>query len=238
MGYEIKKYPPISPIDFGNREIEIIKSCKDYTMTPQERMYELIQSVRYIIKNNILGSFVECGVWKGGSAMIIAKTLLDLGISDKEIYLYDTFAGMVEPSKDDFNIVRNMSASKIFEEMKIDEKTTSWSNISLNQVQKAVYQTGYPKEKFHFIKGKVEDTIPQHSPEQISLLRLDTDFYESTKHELTHLFPLLSKCGILIIDDYGHYSGSKKAVDEYITENSIPIRLNRIDFSCRIGIKI
>ena len=84
----------------------------------------------------------------------------------------------------------------------------------------------------------MEETIPTHIPHAISLLRLDTDWYESTKHELTHLFPLLSPGGVIIIDDYGHWQGAKKAVDEYFEENKIKILLNRIDYTGRIGVKL
>jgi len=84
----------------------------------------------------------------------------------------------------------------------------------------------------------VEDTIPNGAPESISLLRLDTDWYESTRHELVHLFPRLSRGGVIIIDDYGRWAGQKKAVDEYFAQNNIAILLNRIDYSARIGVKL
>jgi hypothetical protein len=86
--------------------------------------------------------------------------------------------------------------------------------------------------------GKVEDTIPADIPEKIALLRLDTDWYESTKHELIHLFPRLQKGGVLIIDDYGFWKGARKAVDEYFAENNIQILLNRIDDTGRMAIKL
>lgn len=94
------------------------------------------------------------------------------------------------------------------------------------------------KIKFIILKGKVEDTIPNVLPDTISLLRLDTDWYESTKHELTYLYPKLTKKGILLIDDYGYWQGSKKAVDEYIEEEKLSIFLNRIDLSGRLAVKI
>jgi hypothetical protein len=84
----------------------------------------------------------------------------------------------------------------------------------------------------------VEETIPQHAPEQISVLRLDTDWYSSTKHELMHLFPRLSKNGVLIIDDYGHWAGARKAVDEYFADQTIQPLLNRIDQTGRACIKV
>jgi len=88
-----------------------------------------------------------------------------------------------------------------------------------------------------FIQGKVEDTLPKITPEKISLLRLDTDWYESTYQELLHLFPKLSKGGTIIIDDYGHWKGAREAVDDYFKEKGIKILLNRIDEIGVIGIK-
>src|SRR5690606_24776929 len=97
--------------------------------------------------------------------------------------------------------------------------------------------TGYPMERCHFVEGKVEDTIPATVPDRISLLRLDTDWYESTRHELEHLWPLLQPGGVLIIDDYGHFEGARKAVDEYFLDRSDAPLLNRIDYTGRIAIK-
>lgn len=88
-----------------------------------------------------------------------------------------------------------------------------------------------------FVKGLIEDTIPEIMPDKISILRLDTDFYESTYHELINLFPLLQKGGVLIIDDYGHWKGAKKAVDKYFSEINIYPLLNRINYSQRVFIK-
>jgi hypothetical protein len=97
--------------------------------------------------------------------------------------------------------------------------------------------TGYPEDKLHFVEGEVETTIPAAAPEQISLLRLDTDWYRSTLHELNHLYPKLVRRGALIIDDYGAYEGSRKATDEYFADRSNPIFLGRIDEAARIGFK-
>jgi O-methyltransferase len=97
--------------------------------------------------------------------------------------------------------------------------------------------SGYPERNIIFVKGKVEDMIPGTMPQRISVLRLDTDWYESTYHELQHLYPLISNKGILIIDDYGFWTGAKEATDRYFQENKIPIFLNRIDRSGRLGIK-
>jgi O-methyltransferase len=112
-----------------------------------------------------------------------------------------------------------------------------WCNAPMEGVQNVMSKTGYDRDKIHFVQGKVEDTLPSNSPEKIALLRLDTDWYESTRHELIHLFPLLSIDGVIIIDDYGYWQGAKKAVDEYFEEHNIKILLNRIDETGRIAIK-
>ena len=234
LGYEIHRVDTYVefPSHFSKTDIEIIKSVKPFTLTSIERRFALIQAVNYIIKNKIAGDIVECGVWKGGSIMVITKTLLELKIYDKELYLFDTFEGMPKPTEFDVSY-NDKLAIKGFE----DHGYTK-SRIELDEVKKNVFSTGYNKEKFHFIKGKVEDTIPKNSPETISILRLDTDWYDSTRHELIHLFPRLVRGGVVIIDDYGFWRGAKKAVDEYFEENNILILLNKIDTTGVIGIKI
>lgn len=112
-----------------------------------------------------------------------------------------------------------------------------WCEAGLEDVQTNLWSTGYPRERIHFCKGKVEDTIPDTLPENIALLRLDTDWYESTRHELEHLFPNLAAQGVMIIDDYGHWQGSKQAVDEYFADAQPPIFLHRVDYTARLMIK-
>ncbi len=235
-GFEIHKKKTEFPNDFTENDFKIIKMSKPYTMTSTERIFALIQAVKYVEKNKIPGSIVECGVWKGGSMMAVVQTLLDLDNTNFDLYLFDTFEGMSKPSE--FDISSGVSAIKEFSNKKIDDNSSDWCNSSLNNVQNVLFKMGYDNSKFHFIKGKVEDTLPEKSPKNISILRLDTDWYESTKHELVHLFPCLSKGGVIIIDDYGYWDGARKAVDEYFSQNNISILLNRIDYTGRIGIKI
>ncbi|MFX1298107.1 MAG: TylF/MycF/NovP-related O-methyltransferase [Promethearchaeota archaeon] len=214
---------------------EIFTKCKTYTMTSIERMYALYKATQYVVENKISGDIVECGVWKGGSMMIIALTLLMLSNSDKKLYLYDTYEGMSEPTDFDVRAYDNYEAKQKWAFLKKENR--KWDYASLDEVKKNLLSTNYPKENLIFIKGKVEETIPQIMPEQISLLRLDTDWYESTLHELQYLYPKLSKNGIILLDDYGHWRGAKKAVDKYFNEKKIKILLHRIDNTGRIGIK-
>jgi O-methyltransferase len=224
------------PADFADFEKMTIHKVKPFTMTSPERIASLIHAVRYIVDANIEGSIVECGVWRGGSMMTIALTLLEKRSLDKDLYLFDTFEGMSPASAADVSITGD-DAQHLMSVTRKSEDDHLWAYSPLIKVQEAVLSTGYPKEKILFIKGMVEETIPTHAPSRISLLRLDTDWYESTRHELVHLFPRLSVGGVLIIDDYGHWKGAKKAVDEYIAEKKLRILLNRIDYTGRIAIK-
>jgi hypothetical protein len=214
---------------------EIYKKCRNYTMTSQQQLYSLYTATRYVIENKIPGDIVECGVWKGGSSMLAALTLLSMENTDKYIYLYDTYQGMTEPTKHDISDFEE--DSKRTWKLNQKEDFNKWCYSPIEEVQRNLFSTGYPDDKLVFVKGKVENTIPHTVPLKISLLRLDTDWYVSTYHELKHLFPNLSENGVLIIDDYGHWKGSRKAVDEYLAENNIKLLLNAIDYTGRIAIK-
>ena len=242
IGYEIKKADSTVsksgiPVDMTEPDFTTIyNKCKQFSTCSVEPMYSLFKSIEYVVKNNIPGDFVECGVYKGGSAMMMALTLIHFKNTDRKIYLYDTFEGMSEPTENDVDFSGN-SAKKLLNKSE-REKDIIWCYGPLDEVKKNMLSTGYDSEKVIFIKGKVEDTIPTEIPNNISILRLDTDWYESTKHELLHLFPLLVKKGVLIIDDYGHWEGARKAVDEYFELHPEKILLNRIDYTVRAGIKI
>jgi O-methyltransferase len=225
-------YPP----DFSDANIEICDAVRPYTMTSPERVNALIDAVRYVVANKIDGAMVECGVWKGGSAMAMMLTLKHLGDETRDFYLYDTFSGMSAPSDVDVSSL-GQKACETFSSLKIAEDASDWCLSDLEEVKQNTFSTGYDMDRLSFVKGKVEDTIPEYMPQKIALLRLDTDWYESTKHELTHLFPLLQPNGVLIIDDYGHWKGARKAVDEYISDNKTCILLSRIDYTGRIGTK-
>jgi len=218
-------------MDLGFRPI--YEACRPYSMTSLDRMYSLYKSVEYIVKSGIAGDFVECGVWKGGSAMVIAHTLHSLGNTDRKIYLYDTFEGMPEPDVRDTKIRTGASGNMLW---KSKQEDGGWCNISIDEVKKNVFTTPFPKGNFIFVRGKVEDTIPKNIPKDVALLRLDTDWFSSTYHEFKHLFPLVNVGGVIMIDDYGSWSGSKDATDIYFAENNISMYLHRVDTG-RVGIK-
>jgi len=190
-------------------------------MTPPEVTLNAIRAAQYVAEYNIPGAVVECGVWRGGVSMAMASRL-SMGGQVKDLYLYDTFDGMSEPTENDV-APSGQKAEVLLKNLAKDEQNHIWAFAPLDKVRSNVESVGYPAEKIKFVKGKVEDTIPGTIPEKIALLRLDTDWYESTKHELLHLYPLLVSGGVLILDDYGYWAGARKAVDEFFeTLNAKP----------------
>lgn len=167
--------------------------------------------------------------------MAAALTLMHCGDQDRNLYLYDTFEGMTPPTEEDIDY-KGVSANEIIKQTGEHQKDFRWNYVPIEEVKKNVTSTGYCPDKIHFVKGKVEDTLHEYKPAAIAILRLDTDWYESTRHELNTLFPLIAKGGVLIIDDYGHFLGARKAADEYFRENNVKILLNRIDYTGRIGV--
>lgn len=236
LGLKLIRKSRLELVNFADLEQDknfwkLYEKIKAFSLVPAERCYALYQSVHYILQNNIPGDFVECGVWKGGSAMLMAECLLQAGVRDRKLWLYDTFEGMSKPGAED-----GQEEHAQWERGRVNDITNTMCLASLDEVRANMMRTGYPAEKVVYVKGKVEDTIPGQLPSSIALLRLDTDWYASTKHELEHLYPLVSQKGILIVDDYGAWQGARKATDEYF--HSIPHTfLHRIDYTGRLIIK-
>jgi hypothetical protein len=226
----IKKQMPInsdfSVVEASEEIKKIIRSCSKYSMTGELRMYVLSQAVKYIKNSNLKGDFVECGVWRGGNIILFQKLNLLYDLK-RQIYAFDTFSGMSKPTQ--FDMSYNILAEEYLK-MGPDLCYSSYEEFFKNVSKETTF------ENIKVIKGKVEDTLLEEMnlPENISILRLDTDWYESTKIELEILYKRLVKGGILILDDYGHWTGAKKAVDEYFGED---VWLHYVDYSCRYVIK-
>lgn len=209
---------------------EIILRAKPRTLTGVEKLLPMVDALRYVADNDIPGAIVECGVWRGGSMQAMAWTLMDAGVTDRDLYLYDTFEGMSEPGEFDVQTRTRANAADLLAAGK------ARCLADYDDVHAGMVETGYPMEKIHLYKGKVEETIPAHMPKEIAVLRLDTDWYESTRHELEHLYPLLVPGGVLIIDDFGSWDGARKAVLEWLAETKEPLLLVPIG-AARIAIK-
>jgi len=232
------------PVEATKRDIEIMKyilspeiKSNSISMVSIDRLWAVIQATKYIVNNNIEGDFVECGVWRGGCSLAMAMILEDLK-SDRKIFLFDTFAGMTEPTDYDVNY-SNLSAKKKFLST-TKSGYNSWCYASLEDVKEQFRKVGL-ENKANFIKGDVLETLSKefNLPKKVALLRLDTDWYESTHYEMKILYPRLQKDGVLLIDDYGHWQGSRKAIDEYfMNEKSTSQSLMwKIDYTGRGLIK-
>ncbi|MFG2196496.1 TylF/MycF/NovP-related O-methyltransferase [Streptomyces sp. NPDC048639] len=224
---------PKLPADYDDETREIIGAVRPYTMTSPERLNALILACRYVARHRIPGSLVECGVWRGGSMQAAARSLIAAGDTDRDLYLFDTFEGMPPPTEKDRRRDGEMASDLLARRGK---DAPIWAIATLDDVQQGFEQVPYPKDRVHYVQGKVEDTVPANAPEQIAILRLDTDWYASTRHELTHLYPRLVSGGVLLIDDYGWWQGSREAVDEFLEETGARLLLLRMDEG-RIAVK-
>ena len=235
--------PTPAEADLGEVSAEdrpILERALPHTMTGVARLQALVDAVRYCERRGLAGAFCECGVWRGGSVLAMILTLQELGITQRELYLYDTFEGMTEPGEHDTSR-HHPPALEVWREAR-RRQDRPWPELfdpesfSEASVRETLLATGYPADRLHFVAGAVEETLPDRAPAELALLRLDTDWYESTRHELAHLYPRLVAGGVLIVDDYGHWEGARRAVDEYFAERPAPL-LARIDYTGRIAVK-
>jgi O-methyltransferase len=217
--------------------VRLYESCRAETMTSIERMYALYQATNYVVERDIPGDFVECGVWRGGSVMMMALTLLARGCTDRTIWLYDTFAGMTPPADCDVQQMSGRRAAAILAERPRSTDDPFWGIAPRDVVERNLARTGYPASRFRLIAGDVLQTISAEEPRRVSLLRLDTDWHHSTRHELECLYPRLAAGGVLIVDDYGYWRGARTATDDYFATLAARPLLNRIDYTGRIGVK-
>jgi hypothetical protein len=225
--------------DMTADERTIFAEVCNFSCQMPEAVAQLCRAVEHLVKHEIEGDFVECGVYRGAAEVAIIRTLQRLGVTDRDIWLYDTFEGMPEPDadRDQFYCEQPGDNMKFWDKTKRGDGGSDWVRAELNDVRQNILHATYPDERKHFVKGLVEDTIPGMMPDKIALLRLDTDFYSSTKHELQHLYPRVVSGGVVIIDDYGAYRGSQQATDEYLQEQGLRVLLTRIDEHVRLFVK-
>jgi len=225
------------PIEATEDEIKLIKEIKNYTMNGSLRIWALIVAFKSILQNNIEGDFVETGVWKGGNLILIQKLIEKYDIKEKKIIGYDTFEGFPKGTNFDKDF-KNVNAEDYFLSKDNVENSDSFnSSVSINDVKRNFNDNSKINNNLILIKGKTQESLldEKNIPKKISLIRLNTSFYESTKIELEILYPRLQKGGYLIIDDYGFWQGSRKAVDDYFNDKKIALHF--VDHTCRIMLK-
>ncbi len=234
FGYDLTrlargKQPFTYPLDFDDAARAVCARVEDFTLTRPERLGALRSAVHRIVDTEVPGGFVECGVWRGGSMMAVALSLLEKGVTDRDLYLFDTYGPIPAPTGKDVD-VHGVDAVHAWSAYMEAQPFTPVEEVRAN-----LASTGYPMDRVHTVAGLVEDTLPSQAPEQVAMLRLDTDYYTSTKHELETLWPRVPSGGFLLVDDYGHFQGARQAVDEFFGDR--PPYLHRVDYTCRLVIK-
>lgn len=244
LGFQIvrlkEEHDSAFPLEAEEQDRDLLRYVinNNLSMVTIEGLWSTLSAAKYVCENQIPGDFVECGVWRGGNAIIAAEIFRRYG-SGRKIYLYDTFSGMTEPTQEEKGLIDGQSAISHF--IKSDRGThNEWCYASIDEVNSNFADRGLLDSNIIFVPGDVAETLKEKSglPDAISILRLDTDFYKSTKIELETLYPRLSRGGCIIVDDYGFWSGSKKATDEYFTSQKTKPLLNVTDTTRRIGVKV
>jgi len=222
--------------DLDKEFAPLYRQSVECTAASVERLYALYTAVRYLAASGIPGDIAECGVWRGGNCMLAALTLMLVGDTTREVWLYDTFSGMSDPTERDHDVyggsAREMQAFSAEGRPTPFQFAASREDVAANMAA-----TGFPDERVRYVEGRVEDTLPANRPDQLALLRLDTDWYESTSHSMRHLYPRLAPGGVLLLDDYGDWPAVREAVHECLDELGEALMLNRIDNTGRIAIR-
>lgn len=240
-GIEVRRpaTPPGLPVEFGTAEREIFAyiRAQGLSMVSDEHLFATILACRHVIEQKIPGDFVECGVYKGGNALIAAALFKAYGVRRK-VWLFDTFLGMTEPTALDKESTTGVAAIEEYSQKDRGDHN-DWVFCPIDQVQAHFDAAGLLSDQIVFVQGDVLQTLGngEHLPDQVSVLRLDTDWYESTRIELEVLYPRLSVGGVLLIDDYGHFSGAQQATDEYFARGTPRPLLNYTDYTGRVGVK-
>jgi len=220
--------------ELGPEDEALLDAAKGLSMTPPIAQWEFIQAIRHIEHHRIIGDIVECGVWRGGN-LVIAGLLRKRLRFDRQIWAYDTFAGMTAPTTADFKPAEDLDAGKKFASLSRSDHN-DWCFASRDEVLRN-FEARVGNRDVRLVEGPVERTLAmaENLPERIAILRLDTDFYESTKMELEVLYPRLAPGGVLIVDDYGEWAGARKAVDEYF--HGQPVWLHYVTHTVRLMVK-
>jgi len=220
-----------SVVEIDKNLEKILKKSENYINASLPNRWGIIQSLQHVKRNKIKGDIVETGVFHGGGIIFLNDILKYLKLK-KTIWGYDTFEGIPNINLKKDRILGSKKIKHVKKRDNMDKNMYPTLDTVKNNLKK-----NNVKNQINLIKGDTKKTlkINKHLPKKISFLRLDTDFYESTLNELKTFYPKISKNGILMIDDYGHHVGCRKAVDEYFKNKKI--WLHRIDYTARLIIK-
>ena len=242
LGLEVRRTGSdfVLPVEFTPRDVEIFHHVWDnrLTMELKSGLVAGMTAAKHAATAQIPGDWVECGVWRGGISLA-AKLIFEEYRSDQKVWLFDTFAGMTEPSQHDRPRFEDYDARAMYDANRRDG-FNQWCYASIDDVRRNFEQAGADLDGVRFIQGDARETLKDISnlPERISVLRLDTDFYEATRVQLDVLYPRLSIGGPILIGDVGYWEGVRKAVDEYFADPRTRPLLYYTDLSDRMGVKV
>jgi predicted O-methyltransferase YrrM len=206
----------------GDEFVQLYRTVRPYTMSSKARLRGLYDAVRFAVSQDISGDVVECGTARGGSAALMGLTLAQTG-SDRTLWVFDTFQGLPPPTDadPDYEIARLYTGD-------------CWGE--LEEVVTLFRECGI-LHRSRMIQGLFQNTLPNAEVGAIAVLHLDGDWYESVKVCLDHLYDRVSPGGVIQIDDYGHWEGARKAVDEFFGERGLSLRLRYLDYTGRQFLK-
>lgn len=225
------------PADF----LEIWASVKNLTMLSRERLYNYWSAVNFVCERGIPGDIVEVGVWAGGGIISSAKCIQNWenvsgksdAYRDRLVLGYDTFKGHPRPDDDEVDIW-SKSQVEVYE----DTRKSGWASVSLETVTANLSAHLQSLDWTRLVEGPCEETLHDHLPKRAAVIHIDVDWYQPTLESLRCLWPTLSVGGVIILDDYGHHSGARRAVDEYFSQQALPPFFSHIDYSCISGVKV
>lgn len=214
----LKIWDFLSPGEFSS----LYRMVRPYTIIGNSRLRGLYYAVKRVVEKGVPGDIVECGTARGGSAALMGLTLKALG-ADRTLWVLDNFAGLPPPTLND-------------PDFEVAQHRTGHCRGDFEEVRSFFYQLGI-LDRCRMIKGLFQETLPLFDVKTISLLHLDVDWYESTKVCLEYLYDRVSPYGIIQIDDYGHWGGSRRAVDEFFRQRSIQTSFASLDYAGRQLVK-
>ncbi len=232
----------------GSAEIEEdIARVRAFTMLTHPRLVNLHRQVETCEKRKIPGAFVECGTWKGGAVGLMALANLRHGKARRILHLFDSFEGIPEPDAavdgslavEQVRSVQGGVDGRLVAVQGLYEKFAGSVGTLEDNRRLLEKEIGYPAEFIRYHRGWFQETVPADAGAigSIAILRLDGDWYASTKVCLDHLYPRVVPGGFVIVDDYGTYEGCRKAVDEYREAKGIRSALGKIDSSAYAWVK-
>jgi len=189
-----------------------------YTMVGLKRLDNIQACVQSVLDNNVLGDFLEAGVWRGGATIFMRAILRIRGVNNRNVWLADSFEGMPTPDTEE------CSADKGY-----DLSSCEYLAATLDDVKANFERFGLLDQQVKFLKGWFRDTLPNAPVEKLAVLRIDADLYESTMEALSSLYVRVSKRGYVIIDDYHSWPPCRQAVDDFRIKLSVSSALEEID---------